>query len=48
MTIMGYSDGNAVKPRITELVEDNQLKVIGKVKDAETNRKVAVFSARWN
>jgi predicted HTH transcriptional regulator len=46
MALMGYSDGNFVKPRITELCADNLLKPIRKIKDSETNRSVAVFSAR--
>jgi len=46
MALLGYSDGNAVKPRITELIADKRLKVVGKAKDSETNRSVAVFSAR--
>jgi predicted HTH transcriptional regulator len=46
MELMGYNDGNYVKPRITELVEQNRLKATHKRKDPVTNRSVAVFTAR--
>ena len=41
-SILGFSDMNAVRPRITELVIAGQLIECGKVRDAETNRKVRV------
>jgi predicted ArsR family transcriptional regulator len=40
---LGYRDLNAVKPRLTELVGANKVKVVGKVKDDLTGRTVAVY-----
>lgn len=40
---LGYSDLNAVKPRLTELMRDNKVQVIDKVKDSLTGRTVAVY-----
>jgi len=40
---LGYRDLNAVKPRLTELVGANKVKVVGKVKDELTGRTVAVY-----
>lgn len=40
---LGYRDLNAVKPRLTELVGANKVKVVGKVKDNLTGRTVAVY-----
>lgn len=42
---MGYTDLNAVKPRISELKEEGKVKVIGKAYDNVTKRKVAVYRA---
>jgi predicted ArsR family transcriptional regulator len=40
---LGYSDLNAVKPRLTELMRDNKVKAVDKVKDGLTGRTVAVY-----
>lgn len=40
---MGYSDLNAVKPRLTELLDGGLVEVAGKVLDETTNRSVAVW-----
>ena len=40
---LGFSDMNAVKPRITELCYRGRLIAVGKKFDSVTNRNVAVF-----
>ena len=40
---LGYRDLNAVKPRLTELMRDNKVKAVDKVKDDLTGRTVAVY-----
>ncbi len=40
---LGYSDLNAVKPRITELIKNDKIKAIGKIKDGSTGRTVALY-----
>jgi DNA-binding Lrp family transcriptional regulator len=40
--LLGYADMNAVRPRITELIEEGILIEAGKVKDPLTNRTVRV------
>ena len=40
---LGYSDLNAVKPRLTELMRDNKVKAVDKFKDGLTGRSVEVF-----
>lgn len=40
---MGYSDLNAVKPRLTELKSEGKVRVVGKAYDSTTKRKVAVW-----
>lgn len=42
---MGYSDLNAVKPRITELKKAGKVEAVGKTKDDLTGRNVAVYRA---
>ena len=42
---MGYTDLNAVKPRLSEMKEAGTVKVIGKAYDNVTKRKVAVYRA---
>lgn len=42
---MGYTDLNAVKPRLSEMKEAGTVKVIGKAYDNVTKRKVAVYKA---
>jgi len=39
---LGFSEMNAVRPRITEMVKDNILEEITKTKDAITGRTVRV------
>lgn len=40
---MGYLDLNAVKPRLTELLDGGLVEVAGKVLDETTNRSVVVW-----
>lgn len=42
---MGFTDLNAVKPRLTELKAAGLVEVTGKVSDDITKRKVAVWKA---
>lgn len=42
---MGYTDLNAVKPRLTELKSEGKVEVVGKRKDFITERNVAVWRA---
>lgn len=42
---LGFWDLNAVKPRLTEMVQRGNLVVVGKVKDYKTGRSVSVFKA---
>ena len=43
-TKLGFSDLNAVKPRLTELLYDDVIRTCGKVRDAVTGRTVAVYA----
>ena len=40
---MGYTDLNAVKPRLTELKAEGKIKVIEKAYDSVSDRNVAVW-----
>lgn len=40
---LNYSDLNAVKPRLSEMVRSGEVEVIGKAFDTVTKRKVAVY-----
>lgn len=40
---MGFTDLNAVKPRLTELQNDGRVVAVGKTTDSVTGRKVAVW-----
>lgn len=40
---LGYSDLNAVKPRLSELKKQGRVMVVDKVKDNVTGRSVSVF-----
>ena len=40
---LGFSDLNAVRPRLTELKDKGVIEAIGKKFDRETGRRVAVF-----
>lgn len=42
-TELGFSDMNAVKPRLTELKSKGHIEAVGKAYDALTQRTVAVF-----
>ncbi len=42
-TLLGYTDMNAVRPRITELVAMGKIEVCGAVNDPVTGRTVAVY-----
>lgn len=42
---LGYSDLNAVKPRLSELKKQGRVMVVDKVKDNVTGRNVSVFKA---
>lgn len=39
---IGFTDMNSVRPRITELIQDGQLKDVGKTKDFVTSKMVRV------
>jgi len=43
--ILGYDDMNDVKPRLTELMYQTQIEVVGKCKDKKTRRMVAIYKA---
>ena len=40
---LGFSDLNAVKPRLTEMKNDGTVEVVGKAYDSLTDRNVALF-----
>lgn len=40
---LGYEDMNAVRPRITEMVEEGILEAAGTIRDTVTGRRVATF-----
>ena len=42
-TLLGYTDMNAVRPRITELVAMGKIEVCGAVNDPVTGRTVATY-----
>ena len=42
---LGFSDLNAVKPRLTELRKAGKIKAIGKAYDETTQRNVTVYRA---
>ena len=42
---MGYTDLNAVKPRLSELKAARRIEAVGKAYDNATKRKVAVYKA---
>lgn len=42
-TVLGYTDMNAVRPRITELVAMGKIEVCGAVNDPVTGRTVATY-----
>lgn len=42
---MGYTDLNAVKPRLSELKAAGRIEAVGKAYDNATKRKVAVYKA---
>lgn len=42
MEALGFTDGNAVKPRISEMVHNGYLCEVGKVKDHITKKSVRV------
>lgn len=45
---LGFSDLNAVRPRITELVREGRLLEVGRRYDKQTQRNVTVYSANPN
>lgn len=45
MRELGYTDPNYVRPRLTELVGSNMVEVVGKRKDIETGKMMAVYKA---
>lgn len=45
---LGYTDMNAVRPRLTELVDEGKVEVIGKKKDTLTGVSVACFKRIWS
>lgn len=42
--VLGFADMNAVRPRITELIESGVLRECGRVKDAVTGKMVRVVT----
>ena len=42
---LGFQDLNAVRPRLTELMQEGKIEVVRKQKDRSTNRSVAVWKA---
>lgn len=40
---LGFKDLNAVKPRLSEMVQRGNLVVVGKLKDTVTSRTVSVY-----
>ncbi len=42
MEAMGFTDGNSVKPRISEMVDDGRLAEVGKVKCHVTGKTVRI------
>ena len=42
-TVLGYTDMNAVRPRITELMDMGKITACGAVTDPVTRRTVAVY-----
>ena len=45
---LGFYDLNAVKPRLSEMVQAGKVEVIGKKKDYKTGRTVSIFKAVKN
>lgn len=43
---LGFRDPNAVRPRITEMIDEGLLKEVGKSKDPVTNRTVRLVRIR--
>lgn len=41
--VLGYSDLNAVRPRLTELKDKGIIEAVGKKYDKDTKRSVAMF-----
>lgn len=46
MKLCGFTDGNSVKPRITEMVEEGHLIEVGSEKDELTGRRVRLTAPR--
>lgn len=42
---LGFADLNAVKPRLTELLDEGKVEVVAKVIDCTTGRRVAAWAA---
>lgn len=40
---LGYTERNAVAPRLTEMMNSGEVEVIGKTKDATTGKSVALY-----
>ena len=40
---LGFSDLNAVKPRLCEMTHDGKIEIVGKLKDTVTGRTVSVY-----
>lgn len=43
---LGYTDMNAVRPRLTELLIEGRIVAVGKERDKVTNRLVAVYEVK--
>ena len=46
MDALGYRDMNAVRPRITEMIDAGELIEVGKVRDHVTGRRVRITKIR--
>lgn len=42
--VVAYPTRSAIQPRLTELVQDGKVRVVGKTEDKTTQRKVAVYA----
>ena len=45
---MGFSDLNAVKPRLSEMVRSGDVEVVGKALDKRTDRKVSIYRRKMD
>lgn len=46
MQVLGYSDLNSVRPRLTELVQEGAVEEVGMLWDEVSERKVSVYALK--